>query len=338
MNLPPVLDARGRPLDQIRLAGLTVRGFHGVFEHERRDGQEFRVDAVLHLDTRDAAAGDDLTRTVHYGELAVALAEVVRGEPVALLETLVARLAAVCCADDRVQAADVSVHKPHAPVPEAFEDVVVTVRRTRDEVRREPVPAVSPGPLDRAPDGEVPVVLALGANLGDRLATLRAAVADLSRVGGLRIRAASPLVETDPVGGPDQPAYLNAVLLATTSLPPRGVLAACHAVEAAHGRRREVRWGPRTLDVDLVAYDDVVAADDELTVPHPRAAERAFVLAPWAAVDPAAVLAPAGGGPAAPVRELAARAADRDGVRFRPEFGALLGDGEDAAHEHGGEA
>lgn len=132
--LPPVTDDAGRPLDQIRLAGLAVHGNHGVFEHERREGQEFVVDVVLHLDTREAAGRDDLTRTVHYGELADALAGVVRGEPVDLIETLAARLAAVALADRRVAAADVTVHKPSAPIRERFADVAVTVRRTRHEV------------------------------------------------------------------------------------------------------------------------------------------------------------------------------------------------------------
>jgi len=127
-------DAEGRPLDRIRLAGLTVRGRHGVFPEERRDGQDFVVDVVLHLDTRAAAAHDDLTRTVHYGELAEALAAVVRGDPVDLIETLAARLAAVALADPRVAVADVTVHKPAAPIPERFADVAVTIRRTRREV------------------------------------------------------------------------------------------------------------------------------------------------------------------------------------------------------------
>ena len=133
----PEPDDVGRPpdrMDRIALTGLTVRGHHGVLPEERRDGQDFVVDVVLHLDTRDAAARDDLTRTVHYGELAHALADVVRGEPVDLLETLAARLAVVALADARVAAADVTVHKPAAPIPERFADVAVTVRRTRREV------------------------------------------------------------------------------------------------------------------------------------------------------------------------------------------------------------
>jgi dihydroneopterin aldolase len=133
VTLPPILDGAGRPLDRIELTGLVVRGFHGVFEHERRDGQDFVLDVVLHLDTRAAALADDLTRTVHYGELAVGLADVVRGEPVDLIETLADRLAARAVADPLVVAADVTVHKPSAPIPEAFTDVAVAVRRHRAE-------------------------------------------------------------------------------------------------------------------------------------------------------------------------------------------------------------
>ena len=117
--------------DTITLSGLRVRGFHGVFEHERRDGQDFVVDAVLELSTSAAAGSDELVDTVDYGDLAQRLAAVVSGAPVNLLETLVARLAAECLADRRVDAATVTVHKPHAPIPLAFEDVAVTIRRAR---------------------------------------------------------------------------------------------------------------------------------------------------------------------------------------------------------------
>jgi dihydroneopterin aldolase len=119
--------------DRIELTGLRVRGHHGVFEHERRDGQDFVVDVALEVDTRAAAASDDLAETVDYGALAQALAEVVAGDAVDLLETLAERLAQVCLGDERVAAATVTVHKPHAPIPLAFDDVTVTIRRTRGE-------------------------------------------------------------------------------------------------------------------------------------------------------------------------------------------------------------
>ena len=117
--------------DRITLTGLRVRGHHGVFDFERRDGQDFVIDVVLELDLRPAAASDDVTDTVHYGELAGNLVEVVAGEPVNLIETLAQRLADVCVSDPRVRAATVTVHKPQAPIPHEFADVAVNIRRVR---------------------------------------------------------------------------------------------------------------------------------------------------------------------------------------------------------------
>lgn len=116
--------------DRIVLTGLRVRGHHGVLPAEREQGQDFVVDVVLHVDTRAAAASDDVADTVHYGELAARLAEVVAGEPVDLIETLAQRLANVCLSYELVQRAEVTVHKPSAPIPLDFTDVAVTVVRT----------------------------------------------------------------------------------------------------------------------------------------------------------------------------------------------------------------
>lgn len=117
--------------DRINLRGLTVRGNHGVFQFERDEGQDFVIDAELEVDTRVAAASDDIADTIHYGELASALAAIVAGPPVDLIETLAARLVDACLADRRVLAATVTVHKPSAPIPLTFSDVSVTVRRSR---------------------------------------------------------------------------------------------------------------------------------------------------------------------------------------------------------------
>ena len=120
---------RPQPSDRVRLTGLRVLGYHGVLAQERRAGQEFVVDVALALDVRAAAGGDDLAQTVDYAALADRLAAVVGGEPVALLETLAERLAAVCLADPRVRSAEVTVHKPAAPVAQRVDDVSVTVVR-----------------------------------------------------------------------------------------------------------------------------------------------------------------------------------------------------------------
>lgn len=118
-------------LDEIALTGLTVFGRHGVYDHEREDGQDFTIDLTLRMPLREAAASDDVADTVHYGELAEKVAAVVAGEPVNLIETLAERIADVALSDTRVHAVTVTVHKPHAPIPLTFADVAVTVHRTQ---------------------------------------------------------------------------------------------------------------------------------------------------------------------------------------------------------------
>jgi 2-amino-4-hydroxy-6-hydroxymethyldihydropteridine diphosphokinase len=130
------------------------------------------------------------------------------------------------------------------------------------------------------------VTIALGSNLGNRLDNLQGGLDALFDAPGLALVAVSPVYRTAPVGGPQQPDYLNAVLIATTTLPAHAVLERCQGVEAVFGRVRDETWGPRTLDLDIIVYGDVVSDDPELTLPHPRAHERAFVLAPWHDIDP----------------------------------------------------
>lgn len=288
--------------DRIVLSGVRGRGFHGVFEHERREGQEFVVDVALTLDLAAAGASDDLVDTVNYGEIGAAALARIEGEPFDLIERLAQVIAADALAHGAVDEVSVTVHKPQAPVGVPFGDVTVSVTR-----RRHPLP----------------VVVALGANLvrgGDSPAdTLSAAVAELGLDGGLTGIRVSRTYDTTPVGGPaDQPDYANAVLLARTTLSPASLLRALHTVEARFDRTREVRWGARTLDLDLVQYGDPASGTDvtsdrpHLVLPHPRAHERAFVLVPWLDVDPAAVLRH--DGRVVPVADLVA-ASDVSGVR-----------------------
>jgi dihydroneopterin aldolase/2-amino-4-hydroxy-6-hydroxymethyldihydropteridine diphosphokinase len=266
--------------DRITLRGVRATGYHGVFDHERRDGQEFVVDVDLTLDLSRAGESDDLADTYDYGALATAVAARVEGEPYSLVERLAAVIADDVLRDLRVDEVRVTVHKPQAPVPVPFDDVAVTVTRGRRPV---------------------PVVVAVGANLPHDGSVPRETVGEAAEglgvfgpLGGARVSA---LFETDPVGGPDdQPVYVNAVVVGTTRLSPRELLGALHELEATHDRTRQVRWGPRTLDLDLVQYGDPVAgtdvrsSDPALTLPHPRAHERAFVLVPWADADPGAAL------------------------------------------------
>lgn len=156
------------------------------------------------------------------------------------------------------------------------------------------------------------VVLALGSNLGDPLANLRAGL-DMLAAAGLGRLSVSPVYETAPVGGPPQDDFLNAVVIAETALPARAVLDRARQAEAALGRVRAQRWGPRTLDVDIIVCGAEISADPELTLPHPRAHERAFVLAPWHDLDPAAQIPGRG-----PVADLLAKVGDT-GIRRVPD-------------------
>lgn len=127
--------------------------------------------------------------------------------------------------------------------------------------------------------------LGLGANLGDRLANLQRAADLLGERPGIRVVHSSRVYETDPVGGPEQPDYLNVVLQVDTDLPARGLLEACLAVEAEMGRVRAERWGPRAIDVDVLTYGEETIEEPDLVVPHPRMHERGFVLVPLAELD-----------------------------------------------------
>ncbi|KKD05833.1 2-amino-4-hydroxy-6-hydroxymethyldihydropteridine diphosphokinase [Streptomyces sp. WM6386] len=159
-------------------------------------------------------------------------------------------------------------------------------------------------------------VISLGANLGNRLETLQGAIDALEDTPGVRVKAVSPVYETEPWGVEpgSQPSYFNAVVVVKTTLPPSSLLERAHAVEEAFHRVRDERWGARTLDVDIVAYADVVSDDPTLTLPHPRAHERAFVLAPWNDVEPQAQVPGRG-----PVSDLLATVT-RIGIEPRPDL------------------
>jgi 2-amino-4-hydroxy-6-hydroxymethyldihydropteridine diphosphokinase len=158
------------------------------------------------------------------------------------------------------------------------------------------------------------VVIALGSNQGERLAMLQGAVDALADTPDLTLVAVSGVYETDPVGGPDQPDYLNAVVVAEGPQSPRTLLERALAIEDAFDRSRDIRWGPRTLDLDVVAVGELTVDEPDLVVPHPLAGERAFVLVPWHDADPSAVLPGAG-----PVADLLARL-DTAGVRSREDL------------------
>ncbi|APX31518.1 dihydroneopterin aldolase [Brachybacterium sp. P6-10-X1] len=283
-------------LDRIEVTGIRAWGHHGVLAAEKELGQQFVVDVTLHLWTAPAGRADDLSRTVNYAEVAAAVADEIRGGPHDLVETLAESIATrILTGVGRplVRRVGVRVHKPAAPVGLPVGDVAITIER------------------DAAP---VPAVLALGTNLGDRQEHLVRALELLGHTDGIEIEWTGPVLETAPVGGPDgQGAFLNSALGVLTTLGPFELLEAARRAERDARRERLVRWGPRTLDVDVITYGDVRSDDEDLTLPHPRAHQRAFVLAPWHAARPTAEL-PGHGSVAA----LLAEAADRDDLAAGP--------------------
>lgn len=288
--------------DRIELRGLTVRGNHGVFDFEKREGQDFVIDVTLHTSVSRAAASDDIVDTIHYGELAEDVAHIVEDNTFDLIETLGSTIADHCLT--LAEYVEVVVHKPGAPIERSFNDVSVTVNRSRNDAE---VSATPPGGVvgGTAP-GEHEAYLNLGANLGDAADTLDQAVAALDRHPKITVRRRSSLYRTAPWGGVEQNDFLNLGLIVTTTLPAAELLAVAQGIEVACGRTRELRWGPRTLDIDLIRFvtdnGEVVLDTEALTLPHPRAHERAFVLAPWAELDEnVEILTPTGPQPIAAV-------------------------------------
>ncbi len=257
--------------DQIRLDAIRVSGTIGVLAEEQQRAQPFQVDLVLEVDIAEAGQSDALEHSVDYAKPVAIAHRIISRERHQLLERVATRIAEDILLLDGVEAVEVTVRKLKVPVPEDVASSAVRIRRER-VARFRPARHWSTA------------YLALGSNLGDRRAQLRQAIERLGfeEAGeGLRVTAVSGVYETDPVGGPeDQGPYLNLVAEVETTLDPFQLLERCLATEAAGGRVRSLRWGPRTIDVDVLLYGDVRIEAPELTLPHPRMWERRFVLEP----------------------------------------------------------
>jgi dihydroneopterin aldolase/2-amino-4-hydroxy-6-hydroxymethyldihydropteridine diphosphokinase len=255
--------------DQIRISELRAMAVVGALPHEREAAQPLQIDLVLDVDLHDAGRSDELGETVHYGLVADQVSALVTESKDVLLERLATRIADEVLTFGRVEAVEVELTKLRPPIAVDAATTSVKIRRTVADREH------SPTTTHRA-------FIALGSNLGDRESYLRLAVAGLSPIA-----AQSQVYETDPVGGPDdQGAYLNMVVERETTLDPFALLRRCQRIEGEAMRQRVVHWGPRTLDVDIVLYDDVAIESPELVVPHPRFAERRFVLTPLSEIAP----------------------------------------------------
>lgn len=298
-----------RGLDSIHLKGISAQGIHGAYQSEKHRPQTFIADLTLWFDSRAAASTDDLQQTIDYGIVAQKIVAAIEGESLSLVEALASRIAMSVLEDGRIAAVQVLLHKPQAPLQVPYQDVAVRILRTRHDY--EQLQRAFDYTLTSRPETPRPAVLALGANLGDPVRALRDVVATLQSAPEFTKVEVSPLARTRPVlepGAAPQPDYYNAVVRVWSCLSAAELLELAHHLEDSQGRKRPYHWAPRTLDVDVVDVLGLVSNDTRLTLPHPRAAQRAFVLVPWSELDSGATLA------GQSVAQLAEEAEDAQGI------------------------
>lgn len=251
-------------MDQIRIENLNIFAHHGVYEEEKEQGQNFVVSAVLHTDTGKAGASDELAYAVDYGAVCLLMDEFMRENRFDLLEAVAEHMAReVLFAHPAVSRIELEVKKPNAPIPLRFDNVSVKIER-----------------------GWHKVFIALGSNLGERLKYLEHAVANLREDPCFRKIEASDYIETRAYGGVEQGDFLNGALAAETLYSPWELLERLQREEMIAKRKREIRWGPRTLDLDILLYDDLILSEKGLVIPHPDMKNRQFVLKPLAELAP----------------------------------------------------
>lgn len=277
------MSGQGVP-DRIQLRGLRATGVHGMLPEEQVRAQPFELDIDLELDLSRAGVSDRLEDTVDYAEVTSRALGIVQADSYRLLERLAQAVADAVLETSAAQAVTVALRKLRPAVPGDLRSAGVLLRR-RAPAGAHGGPGVPEAATQAGSGARRRAFLGLGSNLGDRRGFLRSAVAALPDLA-----AVSPVYETDPVGGPaGQGPYLNLVAELRTALPARALLALAQRLEAIAGRVREERWGPRTLDVDILLVGDEVSSEEDLVVPHPRLAERPFVLAPLADLAPEVV-------------------------------------------------
>lgn len=250
--------------DQIKIVNLEIFARHGVFPEENRLGQKFLVSAVLSVDTRKAGKADDLEASVDYGEVCRFMDSYMKAHTYKLLECAAEGLAKeLLLRTPHLENVRLEVKKPWAPVGLPLETVSVEISR-----------------------GWHTAYIALGSNMGDRKAYLDGAAAALNELADTEVIKVSSYYETPPYGVTDQADFLNACLKLRTLLTPEELLEELHGIEQAAGRERVIRWGPRTLDLDIIFYDDLVTESEDLCIPHVEMHKRKFVLEPLHEIAP----------------------------------------------------
>lgn len=246
------------PLDEIRIERLEIYAYHGVYPEETKEGQTFEVNVTLFTDTRAAGQKDDLNLSTNYGEVCLFINDWMQNNTCKLIEAVAEKLAeAILLEYPRVQCLDLEIRKPEAPVEMDFRCISVKVRR-----------------------GWHKVYLSIGSNMGDKEDYLNGAVRALADCRKIRVGKRSNWMVTKPYGGVEQDDFLNGAIEIDTLYSPEELLEELHRIEKEAGRERLVHWGPRTLDLDILFYDDLIYESTTLKIPHIDMQNREFVLKP----------------------------------------------------------
>lgn len=251
-------------MDKIIVKDLEVYAHHGVLADEKKCGQAFYLTVTMELDLHTAGITDDLTKTVNYAETCELIKQKMQETTYDLIEAAAENVAAaILLTYPAVRQVEVLLSKPHAPIPMEFDTVCVDIVRKRHLA-----------------------YLGIGSNLGDKEAYLDYAIDQLNKDAYIQVKKVSSYFVTEPYGDVEQDDFLNGCLEIETLYSPQDLLAVVHDIEQGAGRKRIIHWGPRTLDIDILLYDDVILAEEDLQIPHIEMTKRQFVLEPLAEIAP----------------------------------------------------
>ena len=251
-------------MDKIHTKDLEIIGFHGAIPEEKVLGQKFVLSFELDVDLRQAGKNDDLTKTVHYGELAQKVEEEFTKTSYDLIEKAAEEICEFVLLNyPLVKKVKLLLKKPWAPTRKHVEYVAVEIERKWNKV-----------------------YIAAGSNLGDKEETLKEAIYIIDKRKDCVVTKVSNFYTTDPVGYEDQDQFVNCVFEINTLQTPSELMDTLLEVEKDFKRERIIRWGPRTLDLDIIFYDDIISYDEHILIPHPRAHERQFVMKPMCDINP----------------------------------------------------
>ena len=251
-------------MDKIHIKDLGIIAFHGAIPEEKVLGQKFVLSFELDVDLRQAGKNDDLTKTVHYGELAQKVEEEFTKTSYDLIEKAAEEICEFVLLNyPLVKKVKLLLKKPWAPTRKHVEYVAVEIERKWNKV-----------------------YIAAGSNLGDKEETLKEAIYKIDKRKDCVVTKVSNFYTTDPVGYEDQDQFVNCVFEINTLQTPSELMDTLLEVEKDFKRERIIRWGPRTLDLDIIFYNDIISYDEHILIPHPRAHERQFVMKPMCDINP----------------------------------------------------